>query len=128
MDCLSGLQNLVPGVPSRMAYSLDHPKVVALAGRRIDAAGSSVSRFSLSDVALVRERLRHQLRAAKPEIVVCSAACGADLLALDVAMRLGIRRRVILPFGVKDFREHSVIDRPGDWGTLFDQLISEAER
>ena len=111
-----------------MAYPLDHPQVVALAGRRIDAPGSNVSRFSLSDVALVRERLRHQLNAARPEIVVCSAACGADLLALDEAARLGIRRRLILPFGVKDFREHSVIDRPGDWGTLFDHLISEAEQ
>jgi hypothetical protein len=33
------------------------------------------------------------------------------------------RRRVILPFERRRFRETSVTDRPGDWGPLYDQVI-----
>ncbi len=59
------------------------------------------------------------------DTLVCSAACGADLIALDVAGVLGLRRRVILPFAPERFRESSVTDRPGDWGPLFDRIIEE---
>jgi len=55
--------------------------------------------------------------------LICSAAAGADLLALDVADRLGIAKHVILPYAQKDFRDSSVTDRPGGWGPLFDRII-----
>ena len=58
--------------------------------------------------------------------LISSAACGADLLALDVARHAGIRRRLILPFAIDRFRESSVVDRPGNWGPLFDGLIADA--
>ncbi|HZC78859.1 MAG TPA: hypothetical protein VE258_14000, partial [Ktedonobacterales bacterium] len=51
--------------------------------------------------------------------VVASAACGADLLALDAARRRGMRRRVILPYAEEWFREDSVLDRPGRWAGAF---------
>jgi hypothetical protein len=58
---------------------------------------------------------------------VCSAACGADLVALEEAERFGLRRRIVLPFPPKRFRETSVTDRPGDWGPVFDRLVAAAE-
>jgi hypothetical protein len=58
---------------------------------------------------------------------VCSAACGADLVALEEAGKLAIRRRVVLPFSKQRFRETSVVDRPGDWGNIFDQVIADVE-
>jgi hypothetical protein len=61
-------------------------------------------------------------------VLVCSAACGSDLLALGVAGELGIRRRVILPFARTLFRKTSVTDRPGDWGERFDRTLDEVER
>src|SRR6202007_3063310 len=61
------------------------------------------------------------------EARVCSAACGADLIALEEAERLGLRRRIVLPFPAKRFRETSVTDRPGEWGALYDRLIGEAK-
>ncbi|HEU5378925.1 MAG TPA: hypothetical protein VFV38_26165 [Ktedonobacteraceae bacterium] len=73
----------------------------------------------------MRKRIYELLIEQKATALVSSAACGADLLALDVAGELGIRRRVILPFGTERFRALSVIDRPGEWGTLFDRIISE---
>jgi hypothetical protein len=100
-------------------------RVAALAGRRIDAADAAAPRFPLANVDIVRDRLAALLRAQRIEALVCSAACGADLIALDVAGKLGLRRRVVLPFAPERFRETSVTDRPGDWGPLFDRVIGE---
>ena len=58
-------------------------------------------------------------------VLVCSAASGADLLALGVASEMGIRRRVLLPFARALFRETSVADRPGDWGERYDRVLNE---
>jgi hypothetical protein len=102
------------------------PAVVALAGRRIDAPGSSAPRFPLENVPLVRQRLADAFVAERAVALVCSAACGADLLALEMAERLGLRRRIVLPFRPQRFRETSVVDRPGDWGPVFDRLIAYA--
>lgn len=99
--------------------------IVALAGRRIDAPDAESPRFPLSSVELVRGRLHKLLSEKEATALVCSAACGADLLALAVAGDLGIRRRVVLPFTREHFRETSVVDRPGDWGTLFDAICDE---
>ncbi len=65
------------------------------------------------------------LEAEAVTMLVCSAACGTDLLALDAAATLQINRRVILPFDVDRFRNESVIDRPGNWGPMFDRIVAE---
>ncbi len=101
--------------------------IVALAGRRVDAPDSEQPRFPLENVGLVARRLRSLLADTRPSAVVCSAACGADLLALDAARDMGIRRRIVLPFDGTRFRATSVVDRPGDWGPLFDELYNEAQ-
>jgi hypothetical protein len=100
-------------------------QVAALAGRRIDAADAAGARFPLANAEVVRARLQALLRAEQGRALVCSAACGADLIALDVAGALGLRRRVVLPFAPERFRETSVTDRPGDWGPRFDRVIEE---
>ena len=101
--------------------------VIALAGRRIDAPDTDPPRFPLENVPIVRERIAALLSAEHAEALVCSAACGTDLIALTEAERLGLRRRIVLPFPAKRFRETSVTDRPGDWGPMFDRLIALAE-
>jgi hypothetical protein len=100
--------------------------VVAVAGRRIDAPDADVTRFPLNNRERVRQLIASVLRSQPVSAVISSGACGADLLALDVARGAGIRRRVILPFAVDRFRESSVVDRPGDWGPLFDGLVADA--
>jgi hypothetical protein len=59
--------------------------------------------------------------------LISGAACGADLVALQVAEELGIRRRVVLAFERQRFRRTSVIDRPGAWGPLYDRIIKIAD-
>jgi hypothetical protein len=100
-------------------------RVAALAGRRPDAADAAQSRFPLEAAGAVKERTRRVLEEHSVGTLVCSAACGADLLALDAAGDLSSRRVVILPFGVDRFRSSSVVDRPGQWGMLYDRIIAE---
>lgn len=99
--------------------------IVTLAGRRTDAHNAKIARFPLGSSTTVRKRIYNLLAEQKATTLVSSAACGADLLALDAAGELGIRRRVILPFEAEQFRAISVIDRPGEWGALFDRVINE---
>ena len=100
--------------------------IIALAGRRIDTPGTNPPRFPLDSVPLVRARIAELLRVERAAAVVASAACGADLIALEEAERIGIRRRIVLPFPARIFRRTSVTDRPGTWGAGFDRVIAAA--
>jgi len=101
--------------------------VVALAGRRVDAPGEEIARFPRENVARVRSRIFNWLAGQNVNTLVCSAACGADLLALGAAEELGIRRCIVLPFPREQFRAISVVDRGGDWGAQFDVIFDIIE-
>jgi hypothetical protein len=102
--------------------------VVALSGRRVDAVGETNPRFPLECVPIVRERIREVLQKTRARVLVCSAACGADLLAIEEARDLGLDVQVILPAPRRTFRRTSVVDRPGDWGEVFDRQMDLAEQ
>jgi len=99
--------------------------IIALAGRRVDPLGAETPRFSLDQVGVVRNRLRSLFQSVGATTLVASGACGADLLAMQAAGELGLRRRMVIPFDPPVFREKSVVDRPGEWGPIFDQIASE---
>jgi hypothetical protein len=103
--------------------------IVALAGRRVDPKDQDHPRFSPApkSVELVKWRIRNKLLNLQASVLVSSAACGADLLALAEAGVLGLRRRVILPFDRDRFRSTSVTDRPGNWGPLYDAVLDEVQ-
>ena len=101
--------------------------IVALAGRRIDAPGAQATRFPLALADSVKQALIASLSSVNAKHLVCSGACGADLLALQAAEEMGIRKTMILPFDAGIFRSTSVTDRPGNWGSIFDKLVSELE-
>lgn len=108
-----------------MTASLSFGTVVALAGRRIDAPGAVPQRFPLGNADRVRTDLEVLLVELQAVALVCSAANGADLLALDAAGHAALRRRIVLPFDAERFRITSVIDRPGPWGGLFDSVMQD---
>jgi hypothetical protein len=101
--------------------------IIAVAGRRIDAADAAKARFPLQNIGVVKARVRAMLENLAASTLVCSAACGADLIALAEAHFLGLRRKVVLPFDRARFRQTSVTDRPGDWGRLYDDIMDQAE-
>jgi hypothetical protein len=105
---------------------LQNGSVLALAGRRVDPPGADVSRFPLANVPAVRARLASLFNRLQPKALVCSAACGADLVALQVAEAAQMDIRVVLPFEAERFRKSSVVDRPGEWGEPFDRIVARA--
>jgi hypothetical protein len=102
--------------------------VIAFAGRRIDAEDAAEVRFPQDAEARVAKEIRTVLSDLRATVLVCAAACGADILALEGAAQLGIRRHVVLPFDRRTFRETSVVDRPGEWGDRYDSQMDEIER
>lgn len=102
--------------------------VVAVGGRRIDAEPTSTPRFPFDQVGRVGREIADQLRRTQAVALVCSAACGADLIALETAQKMGLPTRIILPFSAARFRETSVVDRPRPefWGSMFDRVTSTA--
>ena len=102
--------------------------VVAVGGRRIDAEPTSTPRFPFDQVGRVGRTIADQLRRTQAVALVCSAACGADLIALETAQKIGLPTRIILPFSAARFRETSVVDRPRPkfWGSMFDRVTSTA--
>ena len=105
--------------------------VIALAGRRVDAADAPHPRFPSSRADAVRQRLGAVLVEHAAVALVASAACGVDLLGHEAAAPLGLRRIVVLPFAPARFRELSVTDRPDGetrWGPAFDRLLREVPR
>ena len=89
------------------------PPVIALAGRR--NVGHAEDRM--------RDFFKTPIRA-----LVCAAASGADLLALDIAGKGRIRRRILLPFGKTLFRETSLEDPDKRWLEPYDRIIAEVEQ
>lgn len=102
------------------------PAVVALAGRRIDAPDANESRFPAAAAEHVERKLLRHFRQERVKRLICSAACGADILALEVAEKLAIPATLVIPFASSTFREISVTDRPGNWGNRFDHLVAKA--
>jgi hypothetical protein len=122
-----GETELVGKTGSNTFDAARHSSVIALAGRRVDAPHAMQVRFPAQNAPMVEGRIRKYFHKGV-RVLVCSAAAGSDLLALEVASELGIRRRVVLPFARTVFRETSVTDRPGDWGERFDRALDQVER
>jgi hypothetical protein len=101
--------------------------VIALAGRCIDAPDADTPRFPPANEARVADRLRRAFEELGATAVVSSAAYGADLVALEVAGTMGLRRIVVLPWERERFRERSVVHRGQTWGTRYDKVLDEVE-
>ena len=101
--------------------------VAALAGRRIDSKDSGKIRFPLTEAKNVAKKLFQHFQQENVKHLFCSAACGADIIGLEVANELGIPCTIILPFPRNIFKKTSVLDRPGAWGDRFDRLVNAAQ-
>jgi hypothetical protein len=100
--------------------------VACLAGRRIDEDDAESVRFPLRNELDVRASLSRVFVSENVRHLVCSAACGADIIALELCEAREIAATIVLPFAAQDFRRVSVIDRPGEWGPRFDRAIARA--
>ena len=103
------------------------PPVVIYSGHMIDRPDRRDARFPAALADEVRESLREKLAALAPIAAYGSAACGTDLLCLEIARESGCETHIVLPFPPADFRRISVDFAGGDWGERFDRALGEAE-
>jgi hypothetical protein len=87
-----------------------------------------VPRFPFHRVPVVEAALFKLFDELGVSALVSSAACGADLLALNVAAEKGIPTRIIIPCNAKMFRASSVLDCPIPeyWSKAFETAIAAA--
>ena len=110
----------------RLSELLLIPPVLVLTGNMVDLPDREIPRFPPELEPVVRRLLSERFAALRPFAVYGSAACGADILGLEVAHELGAEIHVVLPFPPDEFREASVDIVPGDWGARFDRLLGLA--
>ena len=113
---------------AELRSALPAPDVLAFAGHLVDPPGRAVRRFPASLAPAVREALATRLAAMHDPIVFASAACGADLLLLEVAASRGAEINVVLPFARDDFVRTSVAPGGADWVRRFDEALERAAR
>jgi hypothetical protein len=121
------LMQICDNNPADISFHGWRVMIIALAGRRIDTPNAGIRRFPPENLELVRTRIRSVLQAKSVAVLISSAACGADLIALEEAGAMGLRCRIVLPFDAQRFRVTSVTDRPGNWGEIYDRLIRDVQ-
>jgi tetratricopeptide (TPR) repeat protein len=95
-------------------------RVAALAGRMMQADDD----FPLDELDRIRVKLAQAFMQHHIEVLVSSAARGADLLALDVAGGLGIDRTIVLPFSKERFQTTSVEpSAQAGWADLYGRIL-----
>jgi hypothetical protein len=101
--------------------------VVAVAGRRVDQPDAPSPRFPPGAVPAVADSVRAFLVEHGATGLVASAACGADIVALEAAAALGLRACIVLPFDRVRFRRTSVEDRGVSWGPRYEAVLRYAD-
>ncbi len=109
-----------------IAASLAPPPVLVFTGHMIDRPGRAGARFPASLEPAVRAAIRERVATLRPAAAYGSAACGADLLCLELVREAGGETHVVLPFPAADFRRESVEFAGGDWGGRLDAALAAA--
>lgn len=99
--------------------------VLAFAGHMIDEPGRSPPRFPSEIEPAVREAIHEYFKQLSPVAVVCSAACGGDILCAEEALTRDIPVYIILPFEDRDeFVEQSVVRGGIGWIERFERVCA----
>jgi hypothetical protein len=109
-----------------LAQVLSIPPVLVYTGHLVSAGGRGNGSFPQHLEAAVREQIRARLQLLRPVAAYGSAACGTDILCLEVMREIGGETHITLPFAPAEFRKISVDYAPG-WGERFDRVLAAAD-
>jgi tetratricopeptide (TPR) repeat protein len=109
-----------------LTETLRIPPVLVYTGHMIDQDGRRPARFPPDLEFSVMQALRQTLADMRPVAAYGSAACGTDILCLEVVHELGGELHIVLPFPAAEFRRTSVDVAPGSWGQRFERLLAAA--
>jgi hypothetical protein len=115
--------------PGRFDSCFDIPIVVIFAGHMIDKPGRENPRFPAEIEASVRSEIKAKLDTHNAGFGYSSAACGSDILFLELMLERGAEIQVILPFEEVDFLRTSVDLVPGaGWESRFHHVLERAAK
>ena len=115
------------GLDGSASSALSLPPVLVFTGHMIDRRDRGTPRFPQEMGPTVQDAVRARLGALAPAAVYGSAACGADLICLEVAADLGCETHVVLPFPPGAFREASVDYAGAQWSDRFEAALARAD-
>ena len=115
------------GLPHGLAGVSQAPPVVVYSGHMLDHPTRESPRFPPALEGAVRETLLARLSALRPVAAYGSAACGTDLVVLELVRQLGGETHVVLPFPPAEFRDVSVEFAGGDWPRRFERALAVAD-
>ena len=103
------------------------PRVAVFSGHMLDRPGRSEPRFPPELEPAVAQLLREKLGELEVGEGYASAACGGDLLFLEVLQDLGATTHIVLPYERDAFVRESVdITADGTWKLRFDLAMRAA--
>ncbi|MBV9191197.1 MAG: hypothetical protein JO292_11840 [Betaproteobacteria bacterium] len=117
----------LPNTAQDALEALAIPPVVVFTGHMMERPGQRMPLFPGYLEAGVHATISDRLARIAPLAVYGSAACGVDLLCLEVAHRLGAETHIVLPFPAAEFRAVSVDFAGGDWGVRFERALDAAD-
>jgi class 3 adenylate cyclase/tetratricopeptide (TPR) repeat protein len=113
-------------IPEVLFDVLKPPGIVAFTGHMIDHPARPKARFPECLVASVKEELSRVLTRIDAQIGYASAACGADILFIEVMIERGGEINVVLPFREEDFIKTSVGFAGKHWEDRFHRALEKA--
>lgn len=102
------------------------PVVIAFTGHMIDKPDRCLPRFPASLESEVSTAIRQRLDSYTGIIAYSSAACGADILFLEIIQSRNFETHVVIPFRLSDFIETSIRFAGEVWLDRFNQVIRNA--
>ena len=120
------LASHLPDANAAWFEALTIPPVLVFTGNMIDRADRPIPRFPATEEAVVHAAIRERIAAHKPSAAYGSAACGVDLICLELAREFGAETHIVLPFPPEEFRKVSVDFAGGEWGLRFDRALAAA--
>jgi class 3 adenylate cyclase/tetratricopeptide (TPR) repeat protein len=117
----------VPAAREIVGRCFRTPRVALFVGHMIDGPNRASPRFPARLEAEVRAAIRERLERSGALIGYASAACGSDILFLEVLLELGGEAHVVLPYDRDQFVAQSVEILPGtDWGERFRRVLDRS--
>ncbi len=99
---------------------------MVFSGHMIDQPTRESQRFPAEMEDTVRIRINDKIQAYNGGIGYAAAASGSDILFLEEMLKLGGEINIILPVGIDDFKEQSVLPGGEQWLNRFAQVMEQA--
>ena len=115
--------------PSEIERCLHIPPVALFTGHMIDQPGRPRPRFPAELEPVVTQAIREKIKVSEVAIGYSSAACGSDILFLEIMLDSGGEIVVVLPYEREQFIRDSVDLIPGaTWSARFKRVLERATR